>query len=133
MRREMVEHAHRDRPLECCGLLVGRGREVTRVVPMRNIDASPTRFTIEPHEHISLMRELRQLRQGEQIVGVYHSHPEGPPRPSSTDIAEAHYPDWLYVVLGAACGRWRVRGFAISRGIVTPLRLCTPASRDVRQ
>lgn len=126
LRHAMIEHAQRERPLECCGLIVGRGREITRVVPMRNVDASPTRFTIDAREHIALRRRLREKSPGEEIVGVYHSHPAGPPCPSPLDIAEAFYPDWLYVVVGAESGRWRVRGFAISDGIVRPLRLCTP-------
>jgi len=133
VRRAIVDHARRDHPLECCGLLVGRGRVVTEAVPMRNVEASATRFRIDDREHIALRRRLRQMSPPLDVVGVYHSHPDGPPRPSPSDIAEAYYPDWVYIVAGGPADRPRVRGFTIESGQVRPLRLCTPPSPNVQQ
>lgn len=112
VRRAIVAHARRDAPLECCGLLVGRGRSVIAAMPMRNTAASPTRFRLDDREHIELRRTLRRFEPPLEILGVYHSHPRGPAVPSSTDVAEAHYPEWLYVIVGlrgvrAEVGVWR--------------------------
>jgi proteasome lid subunit RPN8/RPN11 len=54
-------------------------------------------------------------------VGVYHSHPAGAALPSPRDLAEAHYPEWLFVIVGAA-GR-SVRAFRIARGRATRVRV----------
>lgn len=86
-------------PREACGLLLGRGREVHRIRPARNVDASPTRYTIDPADHFAALREAR--REGLTVIGAYHSHPAGPPEPSPTDRAEA-VGDFVYVIVGLA-------------------------------
>jgi proteasome lid subunit RPN8/RPN11 len=59
------------------------------------------------------------------IIGVYHSHPLGDPVPSPTDIAEAMYPDWIYVIVGLKGGRARVGAFSLraARVRVVPIRV----------
>jgi proteasome lid subunit RPN8/RPN11 len=94
----LVDHARREAPNECCGMLVGRPGEVDSSVPTRNIAATPaTRYEIDPREHIALNRELRG--SGREVVGVYHSHPQGPGRPSASDVSEAFYPEFVYVIV----------------------------------
>lgn len=123
VRRAIVAHARRDRPRECCGLLVGDQRAVAIAVPMRNAAATPrTRFRIDDSDHIALRRLLRAASPRRHIVGVYHSHPAGPPVPSARDLAEAHYPDWIYVIVGFAGERARVRAFALESGRLRPIR-----------
>jgi proteasome lid subunit RPN8/RPN11 len=46
-------------------------------------------------------------------LGIFHSHPAGPPVPSPTDIAEAAYPDSIYVVISLQIRPPSVRAFAI--------------------
>lgn len=125
----MLAHARRDAPLECCGLLVGRARrgivDVVAAVPMRNVAASPVRFRVDDSEHIDLRRLLRRFAPPLTIVGVYHSHPSGPPEPSATDVAEAGYPEWAYVIVGLA-GRARVRAFALDGSIMRAIPLLRP-------
>ena len=121
--RTMAEHARRDRPRECCGLLVGAGGRVTAAVPMRNIARGRTRYRLDPAGHISLQRVLRIIAPKTAIVGVYHSHPRGPAAPSETDVTEALYPDWIYVIIGLRGRRSETRGFSIAGGRVRPLSL----------
>jgi proteasome lid subunit RPN8/RPN11 len=115
VRAAVVAHARRTRPAECCGLLVGRGRRVEFAVPMRNTEASPTRFRLDDEAHLELRRVLRPFVPALRIVGVYHSHPGGGPVPSARDVAEAMYPDWLYVIVGLT-PRPRVRAYRIRNG-----------------
>lgn len=121
VRRTMVEHARRERPLECCGLLVGKDARVDEAIPMRNVANSPTRFRLDDREHIDLRRVVRQRVPPQAIIGVYHSHPAGPPTPSPLDVAEAYYPEWIYVIVGFRHERARVRGFSIKDGQVRPV------------
>jgi proteasome lid subunit RPN8/RPN11 len=95
----LVAEAVAAAPREACGLLVGRGRVVQRIVPARNVDASPTRYTIDPADHFAALRAAR--RDGLAVIGAYHSHPVGPPAPSPFDRAEAAA-DFLYLIVGLA-------------------------------
>lgn len=127
VRRAIVAHARRERPHECCGLLVGDDHHVVAAVPMRNVADTPrTRFRIDDRDHIALRRLLRDSAPDRRIVGVYHSHPDGPAEPSARDLAEAHYPDWLYVIVGFAGDRAQVRGFALESGRMRPILLAAP-------
>ena len=116
LRKRLVAEARAQRPRECCGLLVGHGRRVEYAVAMTNVDRHPARFRVSDAAHIELRRVLRTFVPALQIIGVYHSHPAGPARLSETDVREAHYPDWVHVVIGLASRRAEVRAFVIRHG-----------------
>jgi len=119
VRRAIVAHARRDAPHECCGLLVGGTGGVAFALPMANIDPRPrTGFQIDPAEHIAARRVLRRLVPALDIVGAYHSHPAGPATPSDRDVREAHYPEWVWLIVGS--GGRSVRAFRISGQTATP-------------
>lgn len=67
-------------------------------IPTGNIADSPTRFLIDPKDHIDGRREARC--RGLDVIGFYHSHPHSPARPSQRDLDEAGYPDHLYLIVG---------------------------------
>lgn len=94
-------------PHEICGLLLGDGDIVARLVPCRNVAVDPSvRFEIDPAALIAAHRATRG--GGERIIGHYHSHPSGVAEPSPRDAADAA-PDgsiWL-IVAGAAVTAWR--------------------------
>jgi proteasome lid subunit RPN8/RPN11 len=96
----MIAHARREHPNECCGLLAGSGDLIDQCVPARNIRASATRYLIDPQDHFALIRRLRGTSR--QILGAYHSHPSSPAVPSATDLAEAQYPDFVWVIVSLA-------------------------------
>lgn len=133
IRRAIVAHARRDRPTECCGLLLGHGRVITHAVPMRNVAASPVRYRIDDAEHVRLRRALRGWQPALEIVGVYHSHPRGGAAASPTDVAAAMYPEWVQVIVGLGEGRAQVRAFRIAAGRARPIAIrwmpATSASR----
>ena len=116
VRRAIVAHAMRDRPNECCGLLLGRATAVQFALPMANVLASPTRYRISDEAHIACRRFLRALAPELSIVGVYHSHPATAAEPSPRDIAEAMYPEWLYAIVGLAEKRPSFGVFRIAGG-----------------
>ena len=49
------------------------------------------------------LKELRRVIEiedaGEELVGIYHSHPRSPAYPSPTDRREAHWPAAAYVLV----------------------------------
>jgi proteasome lid subunit RPN8/RPN11 len=116
VRQAVVAHARDERPLECCGFLVGDKSMVRFAARMENVAASATRFRVDDRAHIELRRALRPFKPPLEIVGVYHSHPVGGPFPSPTDLDEAMYPDWAYVVVGLGGVRPAIRAFHVRQG-----------------
>jgi len=111
---QMLAHAREDAPNECCGLLLGRESEIVDAVRTRNIAPRPTRFLIDPKDHIDGRREAR--RRGLDVVGFYHSHPHSSATPSETDLAEAGYPDHVYLIVGLCVEPPEIRLFRLSDG-----------------
>ncbi|MDX2145309.1 MAG: M67 family metallopeptidase [Rhodospirillaceae bacterium] len=95
---QLLAHARAEAPRECCGLLVGQGLRVTRAVPTANIAAEPTRrFEIDPQRQFDLLRAVRGT--AEEVIGHYHSHPGAAPEPSAHDLAMAHDPEAVWVIV----------------------------------
>lgn len=123
----MVRHARTDAPNECCGLLVGVEGRIDESAPTRNILASPSRYRIDPEQHFAVLRRAR--RAGLAVVGAYHSHLRTGAEPSERDIAEAHDPKLLHVIVSLQDPeRPHVRGYRICEGQVVEVRLMTGAS-----
>jgi proteasome lid subunit RPN8/RPN11 len=122
VRGALLAHARRDRPKECCGFLLGRGSRVWCALPMKNIEPGNTRYRIDDTAHIALRRILRDTTPPLAIVGVYHSHPAGRAVPSPTDLADAMYPEWTYIIVGLE-GRPLVRAFRLKNGRYRTVRI----------
>jgi proteasome lid subunit RPN8/RPN11 len=97
---QVVQHARDAVPAECCGLLLGEGSEISAAVQTRNASDDPSRFVIDPADHIARRREARE--RGLAVLGFYHSHPRSAAVPSATDRDEASYPGHLYLIVGLA-------------------------------
>ncbi|MBL4739727.1 MAG: M67 family metallopeptidase [Sneathiella sp.] len=86
---QLDQHCKKCWPEEACALLVGTreigdDRIVNRVVLSDNVAVDKKRyFEIDPSVRIRLEVELRG--GVEDIIGVFHSHPEGPAEPSKAD------------------------------------------------
>ncbi len=83
-----IAEAARAVPAECCGLLLGRAGRIVEARPAANVAAEPLlRFEIDPAALFAAHREARS--GGAHLLGYYHSHPAGHPRPSATDCEHA--------------------------------------------
>jgi proteasome lid subunit RPN8/RPN11 len=123
----LVEHARQDAPNECCGFLVGQSSRIVECVRVTNVAASSSRFLVDPREHIALNRRLRG--SGREVIGVYHSHPRSAATPSATDIADSHYPEFVYVIVSLADPQHPdVRAFRIRDDMATVVALITEGS-----
>jgi len=106
---EIATHASAESPAECCGLLLGSSSAIVEAVRTKNAASDPSRFLIDPADHINGRRDARN--RGLTVVGFYHSHPRSAAVPSVTDRAEASYPDHLYLIVGLAADPPDVRLF----------------------
>jgi proteasome lid subunit RPN8/RPN11 len=84
----LIAEAARTAPAECCGLLLGRAGRIFEARPAANVSADPLRrFEIDPAALFDVHRAVRA--GGPELIGYYHSHPAGHPRPSATDCEHA--------------------------------------------
>src|SRR5512141_1486608 len=108
----MLAHISRCLPEEACGLLVGEHEIVKEVYPITNRLHSATRFEMEPKEQLEAFKHIDNSHL--ELVGIFHSHPDGPVHPSETDIRSYAYPDVAYLIWSKLGGIWRVSGFTIN-------------------
>lgn len=94
---DMFAHAQEGFPLEVCGLLGGLGETVTAIYRMTNTDASNEHFMMDPREQFAVVKDLRAKDLA--MLGIYHSHPESPARPSEEDIKLALTPEVSYLII----------------------------------
>ena len=104
--RRQAEAAY---PHECCGVLLGTragdGREVRRIVACRNarVDSPHNRYSIDPVELIRIQKDARAA--GLEIVGIYHSHPDHTAQWSATDLQDACWIGYSYVITSVENGK----------------------------
>ena len=117
------QHATRDYPSECCGVLLGKAdgdvKVVMEVVPLTNLRHDPARaqellplddqnketdknrFLIDPLDQLRVEKDAR--KRGLDVLGYYHSHPDHPARPSIYDRDHA-WPWYSYVIIAVERG-----------------------------
>lgn len=118
---QIESHAQDEAPLECCGLLVGAGDLIDEAVPAANILSSASQFQLDPRVHLDTNRRLRGTARS--VLGAYHSHPRSEAVPSARDRAEAHYSDFVWLIVSLAATRPVCRAYQIVSGTVEELPL----------
>jgi len=118
-KQQLRRWAQEGYPQERCGLLLGRARDsvvhVDEVLPARNANTrcAQDRYEIDPQDLLNADIQARE-RQVE-IVGVWHTHPDHPARPSATDREQA-WDGWSYLIVSVdavgvqALRSWRLDG-----------------------
>ncbi|MEX2281737.1 MAG: M67 family metallopeptidase [Gemmatimonadota bacterium] len=98
------------RPQEACGALLGRCEygvwwEIATIITVPNAASSPEKRFLIPAEIVRSL-ERAALDSGLQLVGFFHSHPQGGACASATDNALA-WPGYLYGIVDALSGDLR--------------------------
>ena len=112
---EIIAHARKTNPAECCGLIGGAddGR-ASSVYQLSNLAADPlVSYEAAPEGLFAAQRQMRE--RGEQLLAIYHSHPRSAqPLPSATDVRLAFYPSAIYLIIGLGGPLPVTRAFRIS-------------------
>jgi len=122
MVEQVLAHARRDHPDECCGVISAHGGQAQRLFEMDNAERSPTGFTFDSAQWLGVYRAMDEVDEEPHVV--YHSHTATEAYPSRTDIrwsATAGFPYWLLV--STRSEQDEVRVFTIEGGVVTELEL----------
>ncbi|MFQ5585412.1 MAG: M67 family metallopeptidase [Thermodesulfobacteriota bacterium] len=100
---EMINNLRTVYPHEGCGVLLGGGDRVTKVCSVENIrkERANDRYEIDPRDILRIEKEAS--REGLDIIGFFHSHPDHPDRPSEFDRERA-WPDYRYVIVSVHGG-----------------------------
>jgi proteasome lid subunit RPN8/RPN11 len=120
VRGHLVEWVAAGHPHEVCGLLVGRSTgdrfEVVQAAQARNIvkERKRDRYRLAPDDWVAI--DNRARADGLDIIGVWHSHPDHPAKPSPTDL-EAAWEGYAYLILSVtANGVAELRSWRLSEG-----------------
>lgn len=106
---EVLAHAAREAPRECCGLaVVAKGR--LRYWPCRNI-AGEAEFAIHPDDQAA-------AEDAGEVVGVCHSHVHLPPEPSEADRVMCGKTGLPWLIVSWPTGRHHV---LLPEGYTPPL------------
>jgi len=107
--RELLARIHRNGeeayPEEGAGFLIGSEGRVVEIFPLPNAredTARHNRYLITPEDY--LKAELTADRLGLSLIGVFHSHPDHPNRPSEFDRDWAQ-PFFSYIITSVNEGK----------------------------
>lgn len=122
IRLAIEAHARWCYPEEACGLLAVDPTGVLRMAYcLTNAAAAADRFTVHPVEHYRAIEHAE--RNGWQIGGDFHSHPESSAVPSASDVAGALDPQWVHLIAGPVGDDVPIRAYRIEGGRVFELSL----------
>ena len=93
----MLAHCQAEYPHEGCGLVSGKGKTAKHIYEIDNILNSRTAYEMDPLQQVQTMLAIEA--SAEDLIAIYHSHPEGPAHPSATDVAQAYYPEAIYLIV----------------------------------
>ena len=110
----LISEARQAHPRECCGLMLGKEGSIVAIQPAVNVHPEPeNQFEIDPQALIDAHRNARM--GGPQVLGYYHSHPNGRAHPSAHDEAMATGDGAIWAIIAAgSVSFWRLgdAGFA---------------------
>ncbi len=99
-------------PFEGCGLLIGplgRDKRVEKIALLRNTLRDEGRgrfdFLFSPKEFMEA--QMRAEKENLDVVGIFHTHPDHPPRPSATDASQPMLSGWINVIAAVNGGRFK--------------------------
>ena len=92
----IIAHSQEGKPEEVCGLLRGRDNRAAELFRAENLaDDKVNNYIVDPK---ALLLQFQFEDQGDEMMGIYHSHPTSVAYPSGTDAWNAYYPDSTYFI-----------------------------------
>ena len=118
LRSQLIGLVEASYPFEGCGVMVGtadtRRVRVAEIFHARNlnVERARDRFLLDPQDFMAA--DCAARARGLDIVGIWHSHPDHPARPSITDL-EAAWEGYSYLIISTSAAgandfrSWRLR------------------------
>jgi len=120
---DIVAHAVRDAPNECCGIVAVRDGAATGVHATENLAASPFRFEVDGPALFRLLESIES--DGGELGAIYHSHTRSDPYPSQTDVNfSSGWPGVEWIIVGVdKQGEAEVHSYLIDGGQISEVKL----------
>jgi proteasome lid subunit RPN8/RPN11 len=105
---QIKKHSEREFPREAVGALIGKyaneKMEIEEIIELKNetTENPARRFFVSPESVYEI--EMQCRAGGKEIVGWYHSHPNGSPDPSEEDLKNA-FPFYAYFIVSVVRGQ----------------------------
>lgn len=117
----MIAYCQMAIPYEACGLLSGHGSTAKTLWKLKNESQSLNRF----HMSVEAIKHSVQLmgKMGEDLVGIFHSHPSSKAIPSSHDIENNPYKDLAYLIVSLQKGNKDVGCFKMDGRTVSSMKI----------
>ncbi|MFL5761210.1 MAG: Mov34/MPN/PAD-1 family protein [Thermomicrobiales bacterium] len=96
MHEQIIDHARREAPRECCGVIVGPPESPHELHELTNTYDGVDFYLIEPKEIYRVYRSAMERDWDIQVI--YHSHPVSAAYPSRRDVEHASWPDSVYII-----------------------------------
>ena len=128
IQQQLIDHAKRELPNECCGYITGADSQCKTVFEMTNVDKSPVHFSFDPKEQFSVIKEARKL--GEKPLVVYHSHPESEARLSNEDLRLLNDPNMIYAIISLHNNVPDIKAYQIVNGDITNILIEKDIAND---
>ena len=107
-------HAERVLPFESVALLFGNVEHadviVKRIELVENSSKSTTRFSVDPVVQYQLLIDAE--KRGEEMVGIYHSHP-ALAKPSSSDKKNMRLNPVVWLIASKNSNEWESKAFIL--------------------
>jgi proteasome lid subunit RPN8/RPN11 len=101
--QKIIAQGEHEYPYECCGFLLGKmngkSKKVVQIFAVENARDTQNRhnrYLIPPKDYMAV-EELAK-KDGLEILGFYHSHPDAEARPSQYDIDHS-WPWYSYIIV----------------------------------
>jgi proteasome lid subunit RPN8/RPN11 len=105
----MLNHVQENMTEEVCGLIAGKDGVVKVVKPITNIEQNRNRFRMDPQEQVDALIAFE--KNGWRLLGIYHSHPNGPGEMSRADHSLSAYPEAVFLLWFPVRFGWHCRAF----------------------
>ncbi|UQD51874.1 peptidase [Bacillus methanolicus] len=118
---DMIVYCRKALPYEACGLLSGVKATGSNIWKLKNESLNPNRFYMSKGAIKLAVKKMEE--NGEELTGIFHSHPSSPAFPSSCDIENNPYTHLAYFIVSFYKGKVEVGCFKMDGNTVTPLKL----------
>ena len=105
--QKLARHLMQVYPNEGCGILLGRDVRIEKIKPAENLITDENGRTFFKMDPLTIYKEeCEAQKEGLEVIGFYHSHPDQRAVLSKTD-EEYMIPEMLYIIVSVSLGTVR--------------------------
>jgi proteasome lid subunit RPN8/RPN11 len=115
--QSIVNHARDEQAHEACGIIAGQVGVASRIIPISNVATNAQyHYQMDAQELLQALKAIDAA--DEDMLAVYHSHPNSEAIPSLEDVREAELntPNIVHLIISLKYGKARLQAWRIHDG-----------------